>query len=415
MRVKCSNVHLLGPRQMYVSRLLRRYSPVALLAVAVLPLPAQAPSPVTAPIRIVNNHVHVGVTSAGRDLWFLLDTGAGQSLFDLPTATSLRIATTGRAGFAGGGAGVAQGATLSGASVRLAADSSLSVVVSLAMAMVGLNAVEPPVHGILGHDFIRQRVLQIDYAGGRLVLHDPKTFRYTGTGARVPIRIKDNYPHVDAQLFLEDGERVSADLIIDVGASGAFGLGKQLVERHRLLQRTGPTIHRTVGRGAGGSLKAHMGRLARVRLGGAELVAPIASLFGDSAGVFSNDRLFQGIVGGEVLRRFTVYLDYGRGQMILEPNSAFGEPFESDMSGAAFRLDPAGAGFRVADLMTNGPAERAGLAVNDLITAIDGRPATELGLEALRQRLRRPGGEVALTVQRAGIERVIRIPLRRLV
>ncbi|HEU4994483.1 MAG TPA: aspartyl protease family protein, partial [Gemmatimonadaceae bacterium] len=392
------------------------FASAVLCAIPAAAQTSQASASVTTPIRVVNNHVYVRVTSGGREMWFLLDTGAGASLMNMATADSLGIPLGDSVRIGGAGPAVVRGARLKDATVRLAGDPSMSVSPRVAMPMTGLNNYEGiPVSGILGHDFLVQRVIEIDYAAERLTLYDPKTFRYSGSGARVPITIRDNYPHVNAELELKDGGRITADLIIDVGSSGALALGKPLVEKHRLIERTGPTIYRQTGRGAGGAMRAHMGRLARLRLGTAEVVSPIAGMHGDSAGVFSHDRLFEGNIGGEVLRRFTVILDYGRKEMILQPNAAHDEPFEADMSGAGFRIDSAHAGLRVTDIMKDGPAAQAGLEENDLITAIDGKPAMEYGVDALRLRLRRQGGEITFTVLRDGVERTIRIPIRRLV
>lgn len=377
---------------------------------------AQAASPLTVPIRVVNDHVYVEVTVSGRDLWFLLDTGAGQSLMNLPTADSLGIRLGDPIRVGGVGPTAARGAKLEGVSVRLRADASLRVSPAFAMTMVQLNQTEGmQVSGILGHDFVGQRVMAIDYLGKRLLLYDARSFRYAGSGARVPLRLRDNFPHVTAELILADGAHLTADLIIDVGSSGAIALGKQFVERNGMAERTGPTIRRVGGRGAGGPVTARFGRIAALRLGDAEVRSPIVAMHGDSAGVFSTDRLFEGNIGGEVLRRFTVYFDYSRKEMFLEPNGTHDESFEADMSGAGFGRDSAGSGIRVSDVMAGSPAGEAGLLAGDLITAIDGTPAVTYGLEALRRRLRRPGETVAFVVRRGGTDRVVRLVTRRLV
>ena len=140
--------------------------------------------------------------------------------------------------------------------------------------------------------------------------------------------------------------------------------------------------------------------------------SPVTAFYGDSAGVFSRDE-FDCNIGGDILRRFRVYFDYSRNEMILEPNASINDPFEADMGGLAFRIE--NDGLRVTDLMPKGPAEVAGLLEGDLIVAVDGRPAAQTGVEGLRQRLRRPGGEVTFTVRRNGKDIEIRMPVRRIV
>jgi C-terminal processing protease CtpA/Prc len=124
---------------------------------------------------------------------------------------------------------------------------------------------------------------------------------------------------------------------------------------------------------------------------------------------------FEGNIGGEVLRRFTVYLDYARQEAILEPGPDRDEPFEADMSGAVFISDSAGAGLRVAFVAAGTPAAEAGLAPADLVLAVDGRAAADLGVGAVRALMRQAGTIVALTVRRDGRDRVVRLTLRRLV
>lgn len=388
---------------------------VLVLTVAgVTPSAAQGRAPVGVPIRVVNNHIYVRMQANGRDMWFLLDSGAGQTLINLPTADSLGFQLGDTVRIGGAGPDVRPGARVRNGTVRLPEDTTVSVAPQMAFPMINLNASEGlPVSGILGNDFIRQRVMEIDYAASQIRLHDPRTFRYAGKGTRVRLRMRDNFPHVEAELMLADGGRVKADAIIDLGAANALSITKPLVDKNRLLQRTGPTIYRQAGLGAGGATMAHLGRLSALRIGAAEVVAPVVGMHGDSAGVYSHDKLFEVGIGGEVMRRYTVTLDYSRNEMILEANAFHDEPFEVDMSGASFRTHTDG--ILVVDVMVDGPAMVAGLRRNDIITAVDDRPALEYGIDALRKRFRRAGGDVELTVRRGSAEQVVRISVRRLV
>jgi hypothetical protein len=373
-------------------------------------------APVTTPIQVVNNHVHLHMASGGREISLIYDTGAGSTLLDLPVAERLGFKLGKPVGIGGGGPTPVRGYRLSGSTLALPEDPTISVAPSIAFPMV-LAAYEGiPVNGILGADFTAQRVVQLDYARQQMILH-PHAFRYAGTGVRLPLTFKEGHPHVVGEIILADGSRLESDCAIDVGASGAVMLTKPFVEKNHLLDRVGPTIRRKVGRGVGGSAWATLGRVAAVRLGTAEVHAPITALYGDSAGVFSTDASFECNIGGDILRRFIVYLDYARSEMILEPTAHVNDPFEADMGGAAFRVDSAAGGLRVSDVMPRGPAEAAGLREDDLIIAIDARPALEFGMEALRRRLRQDGGEIQFTVRRGSDQQplIIRLPVRRMI
>ena len=388
--------------------------PTALVLACARPV-ATGPAPTTdivVPIRIVNNHVHLMMTGNGREFSMIYDTGAGLTLLDIPIADALGMKRGGAVNLGGAGASPTRAYAIDGdKTIALPQDTTIKVkpVVEFEMKLAPYEGT--PIGGILGADFTRQFVLQLDYANERMTLH-PRSFAYTGNGVRLPLTFKEGKPHTVGQIILSDGTRLSADCHLDVGSSGSLQLTKPFVEKNHLLSRVGPTIRRQTGRGVGGTSWGTVGRVTALQLGSAELREPITVMYGDSAGVFSSNT-FDCNVGNEVFRRFIVYLDYGRREMILEPTASVGDPFEADMGGAAFRLDVGG--LRISELMPRGPAELAGLKPEDLIVSIDGRPALEYGLEALRRRLRKPGGEVEFRIRRGQDEQTIRLPVRRII
>jgi hypothetical protein len=83
-------------------------------------------------------------------------------------------------------------------------------------------------------------------------------------------------------------------------------------------------------------------------------------LFARKAGVLSQDN-FSGIIGAEILRRFTVILDYPHRRMIIEPDAMFGAPYEFDMSGL-FLTSGGGPSktFKVYSVVKGSPEAQAG-------------------------------------------------------
>ena len=366
------------------------------------------------PFELSNTHVYVQVCAGARRLDFLLDTGAGQTFFDLNTAKRLGIELGAPFTASGSGPGTVAGAALPNSPVTLAG-TTIAVPVSRAIDFSGLTPREGRVvEGVLGYDFIAGFVVAIDYVGGELRLYDRSSFRYQGPGVSIPVRFVNNHPHIDAEIRLADGETVRTTFLIDVGSSLPLSLTKPFVEKHQLRSRVGKTIRRPGGGGVGGPAMADYGRVPVLRLGSLELRDVVTLMFGDDAGVFSGNGSWSGNIGSDVLRRFLVVLDYGNRRMILEPHRDTTEPFETDMSGAALTGTPDLTRILVDFVVSSSSADAAGLRRGDVVVAVDGQPIGPRTLLDLRARLRREGERVALTVARGEAMTVVSLTTRRL-
>ncbi|HTJ24270.1 MAG TPA: aspartyl protease family protein [Gemmatimonadaceae bacterium] len=372
--------------------------------------------PATLPVDVWNNHIYVKVCIAGRELDFILDTGAGSTSLDLNTARQLGVGLGQTLTVGGAGAGRVEGARIQGASVTLAGTSITQPVV-LAIDLSRLPPREAHrMDGILGDDFIERNVLAIDYARRELRIYDRDSFHYDGPGTAVPLTLINRFPHIDAAVKLADGETVPGRFVIDVGSGAALSLAKPFVDEHRLRERVGPTIRRSASGGIGGMTTTEFGRVATLSIGSVDLSRPVVQLYGDSAGVFSRSGPWVGNIGGAILRRFTLFLDYHAKRMIFEPNGTFNEPFEADMSGAALVMDDSLKTIIVDRVEPSSPASEAGLERGDVVVAVDGAPAGQRELGELRERrFRRPGEHVRLTVRRGTETKEIEIVTRRLV
>jgi hypothetical protein len=376
--------------------------------------PARHALPVDLSVSLQSNHFVVTVCHGARPLSFVLDTGAPTSIFDLGIAKTLGIEMGQPVRSGGAGAGTIEGAMLRRDSVRLA---GTDIVVPLEMALDfhALNARgRVQIDGILGADFINRYVLGLDYRSSVLRLYDTKAFAYTGHGTVVPFTMSNRFIFVRGDIGLPDGSHVPGRFVVDVGATGALSLAKPFVESNHLRDRVGQTIHREGGRGVGGVSMADIARVPTFSIGGVTLARPIVMLYGDSAGVFSNSTLGDGNIGGDILRRYTVLLDYSRHQMIFERHPGSDEPFEIDMTGVTLVPMSSASGLLVESVAPFSPAAHGGFTVGDTVVAIDGRPATMTALETLHERFMREGQPLAYTIRRGGVDLVLRIVTRRM-
>ena len=82
-----------------------------------------------------------------------------------------------------------------------------------------------------------------------------------------------------------------------------------------------------------------------------------------------------GVIGKDILERFTVWLDYSDQITILQPNSSAGDPFWPARSG--MQMDSDGDGALVVRLVIPGtPAAKAGIRPGDIIESVGGEDAT---------------------------------------
>ena len=170
---------------------------------------------------------------------------------------------------------------------------------------------------------------------------------------------------------------------------------------HELLEKYRAGGEAVLGWGIGGPARAHPARLGVLSLGGIDVEGLAGDLSTTDKGALAISD-YGAILGGGVLRRFTVGLDYGAKRMYLTPNAENAAPEPFDRSGLWLQAD--GSTLRVGDVAAGSAAERAQLRENDRIVSIRGEQVTTRGLGQWREILRElpPGTRVAVGYLRDG-------------
>jgi hypothetical protein len=210
------------------------------------------------------------------------------------------------------------------------------------------------------------------------------------------------------------GPELERRFVFDVGSGLALALHSPFVAEQKLLGRGAPTIRAIGAGGAGGKTRGQIGRVAELRIGPFRIPDPVTMFSEDTAGAFANASL-AGNIGAQIAIKFRLFFDYARNRLILEPSTAFGEPFDRASAGMAVRAFGADyRTFRIVEILERSPAAEAMLQTDDVILAVDGKPAADFTLTNLIGLFETPV-TYRLTVRRG--EQTLEVPLtpRRLV
>jgi hypothetical protein len=366
--------------------------------------------------ELYDNFVFIQVRVDGSEpRSFLLDTGANVSFLNQTLANSLRIEVKHQHE---SNIGTGETSTRLGFSKSVTLSLSGVDVPAKSVAVVPLGDLEStvgrPIDGILGADLFKRFVVTIDYAARNIILENPKLYSYHGNGELIPIRLSGDRPFVRATVTPVGSNPIEGLFVVDTGDDSTLGLHTPFVEKYKLRslnQRMIPHL----SHGISGDSRNWRGRVAGFQLGMFKIDHPVAT-FAEAAKGSDADRSYDGVLGGEILRRFKVTLDYSRRQMILEPNAGFAEAYDFDMSGLSLSVQ--GQDFeiiKVSHVQSDSPAFEAGLKEGDIIETIDSKPAADFGLQHIELMFKQDGQEYRVGVKRGDALIQFRMKVRRLI
>jgi len=381
------------------------------------PKPAARASAVSIPFELVARHIVIKIKiNNSRPLSFVLDTGDKVAIVDTERAKELGLNLQGELRVGGAGSETLPASFVKGSTWTIPGLEGFSQPVALALPLGKLAAkFGHDFDGIIGSDFIKEFVVEVDYQAGVIKLHDKDRFDYAGAGESIPIELdRQGHPLIDAEVTPTNGSSIKGKFVLDIGSGGALALYSPFVAEHRLLGAGLKTIRLIGAGGAGGRTTGQVGRVAELNIGKYKLAGPITIFSEDKSGAFASSAL-AGNIGQQIAARFKLFLDYNRKRIILEPAATFGTPFDRAHGGIALSAEDKNfTTFRITEVLENSPASEVGLRENDLIIKVDDTPASELTLTKLSEMFERPR-PYRLTIQRGEQTLQVTLTPKRLV
>jgi hypothetical protein len=267
--------------------------------------------------------------------------------------------------------------------------------------------------GTLGADFLNQVIMETDYTRHTVLLYDPGVYKYSGKGTAVPLTFADGKPLIHAKFRgLKGSDEAEFELDTDLDDGVVFS--EPYADAHHLVtshSKTNPAFRSEWT----DSPRNAYGRLKGFAIG-PYTAEEVVVVFSQKHSIIAGNPKVAGIIGGGLLRRFTVIFDFSHQQLILEPHFHFGDYDESDMSGLSLAaLGPNYKRFEVLDVVPGSPAHDAGIQKGDILAGIDDEAAADISLASIHELFRQIGHKYKLLIERNGQTHTVELKMRRLV
>jgi len=190
-----------------------------------------------------------------------------------------------------------------------------------------------PVNGIIGYNFLKSNLVEINYERRRITVHRDKPKIRNKIEKRyqhVPITIERSKPYITGNVAI-NSSTIPVKLLIDIGNSDAIWLFQN---NSKMIKVPEKNFEDYLGKGFSGDVLGKRALIKKFTMSKFEFYNPIIA-FPDTISIrhvtMVTDR--SGSVGSEILKRFSVVFDYLNQKMFLKKNRGFYAPFSYNKSG----------------------------------------------------------------------------------
>lgn len=266
--------------------------------------------------------------------------------------------------------------------------------------------------GTIGNDLLDDTVLEISYGRQTVRLYDAGTFQYKGGGKSFPLTIHNGLPAVRAKVEIGGHKSGEVLFIVNTALSVPLLISDRFAHQHHFFSghvRTYPLAPGELGVGG----NAVIARMEVFQIGSYEVHGPLAA-FAEGKLPGDDDPQVAGEIGGGMLRRFTMTLDYVRKIAYFEGNGEIRSDDHEDMSGISVAAEGPGLKkIEVVQVRSGSAGADAGVQKGDSIEGIDDEAAADISLAAVRALFTNVGHKYKLLINREGKTLTINVTMRR--
>lgn len=376
--------------------------------------------------QFVNNLIFIPVTINGTELTFILDSGVSQTILFNLDDKEINLRNAKKVFFSGLGSGTPIAGFKSENNQlkigRSYTDSKHTVYTILDSQLDIAKHIGIPVNGIIGYEFFKNFPVEINFKTKRIIVHPEieSMGRKLKKFNALPISIENSKPYLLGDLGLNK-KTVHAKLLIDIGNSDALWIFP-LVAGNYLTDH--PNIEDFLGVGFNGDIYGKRTRISGFFMSEFYFNQPLVAI-PDIESLVHLEKVKDrsGSVGNEILRRFSMVLDYQGKKIYLKKNNSYDEPFLTDKGGIIFQhdglswdketialedfdknsyKDTSGGSnnvqfqykyvlipkYSVSSCRLDSPCDKAGIKTDDKLISINGKRAGDMSLQEIMEEFR---------------------------
>ncbi len=268
------------------------------------------------------------------------------------------------------------------------------------------------INGLLGVDFFRDYVVQIDYSKRRLRMYRHEQFIAPKGYGVMPMTLQRQKMYIHLSVLETDSARQTIKMLIDTGAELTAWFETLTNKAVNIPEKS---IRGRIGEGLSGEINGIFARVQQLCIAEFCVKDPIVA-FPDSAAISqivrTSDR--DGTIGGQLLNRFNLIIDTHNRKFYFKPNSSFKNPFTYNIAGVEVAHT---SGFlpqvEVIQVWKDSPAERAGIQVGDLISEINFQRLSEVSIAEVRHYFQTPSkNPLKMLIERNGSFKKLELEMR---
>lgn len=396
----------------------------------------------TMSFQLINNLIILPIEVNGSKLSFILDSGvAAPVIFNLTSSDSLKLIHFEKIKIRGLGVGEPIEA-LHSKSNRFqigsiyASNHELFIIHKEQFDLSAKLGI--PVHGMIGHDLLKNFVVTINYISKRITFTKPEAYKYKKCAKceTFDLEFYKDKPYIMGEVIVDKygRQKIPVKLLIDSGGTDALWLFED-----DLIKVPENSFDDFLGEGVSGSIYGKRSKLKLLSLKSFVFqnpnVAFLDSLSTHHAKKFESRN---GSLGSGILKRFKVIFDYPNSKITLKKNANFNDVFGYNMSGIElmhsgkelvkeqgkaqflvsddtdtqttntvffdysykYNFKPI---YKIAEIRKNSPAEMSGLKIGDVLIKINGHLAYNYSMQELNEKFYKKENKVMrLLVNRDG-------------
>lgn len=247
------------------------------------------------------------------------------------------------------------------------------------------------IDGIIGYSIINRYILKIDYDSMKLSFFSKGTMRYPKGGYLLKPTISQL---VSQPMRVRDEKAIYSRFLFDIGAGLCLLLSREFVDDSAFFSKKRKRYIKEA-EGLGGKIDMELTVMKEARVGPYKFRNVPVFIFDDEYNVSSYPYM-GGIVGNDLLRRFNVILNYGKGDIHITPNTHYNDVFDYSYSGIELYL--LNGVIIVGDVAKGSPAEAVGLMEGDEVIAINKNLLHNLN--AYKIALQAPNQKIKIIIRR---------------